>query len=136
MPDVKSLEGKRVGVLQGSAQEDFLNRHWASARVTIVPYADQDQVYSDLLAGRLDASVQEAQAAKDGFLSKPAGHGYAIAGQPLSDPATLGEGIGFGLRRGDSALGGKINAAIDALKKEGTLSALSRKYFGRDIIVK
>jgi lysine/arginine/ornithine transport system substrate-binding protein len=40
------------------------------------------------------------------------------------------------LRKGDKALAGKIDAALDALKKDGTLSALSQKYFKRDIIVK
>src|SRR3954467_6954125 len=103
MPDVKSMQGKRVGVLQGSSQEDFLKAHWANAGVSVVSYADQDQVYTDLVAGRLDAAVQETQTVEDGFLKKPAGHDYAIAGQPLSDPATLGEGTGFGLRKGDKA---------------------------------
>jgi lysine/arginine/ornithine transport system substrate-binding protein len=136
LPEVKSVQGKRVGVLQGSSQEDFLKRHWANAGVSIVSYQDQDQVYADLVAGRLDAAVQEAQTVEDGFLSKPSGRDYAIVGQPLSDPATLGEGTGFGLRKGDKALTGKINAALDALKKDGTLSKLSQQYFKRDIIAK
>ena len=136
MPDVKSMQGKRVGVLQGSSQEDFLKAHWANAGVSVVSYADQDQVYTDLVAGRLDAAVQETQTVEDGFLKKPAGHDYAIAGQPLSDPVTLGEGTGFGLRKGDKALAKKVDAALEALKKDGTLSALSQKYFNRDIIAK
>ncbi|HEY4297288.1 MAG TPA: ABC transporter substrate-binding protein [Paraburkholderia sp.] len=136
LPDVKSLQGKRVGVLQGSSQEDFLKQHWANAGVSVVSYQDQDQVYSDLTAGRLDAAVQEAQTAQQGFLDKPAGRGYVIVGEPLKDPATLGEGTGFGMRKGDTALAGKVNAALDALKKDGTLSNLSIKYFKRDIIAK
>ena len=136
LPDVKSLHGKRVGVLQGSSQEDFLKQHWATEGVTIVSYQDQDQVYSDLVAGRLDAAVQEAQTVEVGFLSKPEGHDYAIVGKPLSDPATLGEGTGFGMRKSDRALAGKIDAALAALKKDGTLSSLSQKYFKRDIIAK
>jgi lysine/arginine/ornithine transport system substrate-binding protein len=135
-PDVKSLQGKRVGVLQGSSQEDFLKAHWANAGVQIVSYQDQDQVYADLVAGRLDAAVQEAQTAQDGFLSKPAGAGYEIVGQPLKDPSTLGEGTGFGLRKGDKALQSKVDAALAELKKDGTLTALSQKYFKRDIIAK
>ncbi|RDK02816.1 ABC transporter substrate-binding protein [Paraburkholderia lacunae] len=136
LPDAKSLQGKRVGVLQASSQEDFLKQHWENAGVKIVSYQDQDQVYADLVAGRLDAAVQEAQTAQDGFLDKPAGHDYVIVGEPLKDPATLGEGTGFGMRKGDKALGGKINAALAALKKDGTLSNLSMKYFKRDIIAK
>ncbi|TAL94772.1 MAG: ABC transporter substrate-binding protein [Paraburkholderia sp.] len=136
LPDVKSLQGKRVGVLQGSSQEDFLKQHWATAGVSIVSYQDQDQVYADLVAGRLDAAVQEAQTVQDGFLGKPEARDFAILGAPLSDPATLGEGTGLGLRKGDQALKSKVVAALDSLKKDGTLSALSQKYFKRDIIAK
>ncbi|MBP0594321.1 ABC transporter substrate-binding protein [Paraburkholderia sp. LEh10] len=136
LPDVKSLQGKRVGVLQGSSQEDFLKKHWANAGVQVVSYQDQDQVYADLVAGRLDAAVQEAQTAQDGFLSKQAGAGYEIVGEPLKDPSTLGEGTGFGLRKSDKALQAKVDAALAELKKDGTLTALSQKYFKRDIIAK
>ena len=136
LPEVKMLQGKHVGVLQGSSQEDFLKKHWAKAGVDVVSYQDQDQVYADLVAGRLDAAVQEAQTAQDGFLDKPNGAGYDIAGAPLKDPSTLGEGTGFGLRKQDKALLVKVNAALDALKRDGTLSALSQKYFKRDIIAK
>jgi lysine/arginine/ornithine transport system substrate-binding protein len=59
-----------------------------------------------------------------------------IVGEPLKDPATLGEGTGFGLRKGDKALRAKIDTALDELKKDGTLSKLSIKYFKRDIIAK
>ena len=136
LPDTKKLQGKHVGVLQGSSQEDFLKKHWANAGVDVVSYQDQDQVYSDLVAGRLDAAVQEAQTAQDGFLDKPNGNGYEIVGEPLKDPSTLGEGTGFGLRKSDTALLAKVNAALDALKQDGTLSKLSQKYFKRDIISK
>ncbi|MGF6598864.1 lysine/arginine/ornithine transport system substrate-binding protein [Paraburkholderia sp. GAS448] len=136
LPDVKNLQGKRVGVLQGSSQEDFLKAHWANAGVSVVSYQDQDQVYSDLIAGRLDAAVQEAQTVQDGFLGKPEARDYAILGEPLHDPATLGEGTGLGLRKGDQALKTKVDAALDSLKKDGTLSSLSQKYFKRDIIAK
>ncbi|MEX3960009.1 amino acid ABC transporter substrate-binding protein (PAAT family) [Trinickia symbiotica] len=136
LPDVKSLHGKRVGVLQGSSQEDFLKAHWANAGVEVVSYQDQDQVWADLVAARLDAAVQEAQTAQDGFLDKPAGHGFTFVGEPLKDTATLGEGTGFGMRKGDKALAEKVDAALSELKKDGTLSALSLKYFKRDIIAK
>ena len=135
-PTPGSLKGKSVGVLQGSTQEDFVRKHWASEGVQVVTYQSQDQIFADLSAGRLDGGVQEVQTAIDGFLAKPEGKDFDFAGPALSDPKTLGEGTGFGLRKNDAALKAKIVAALDALKKDGTLSQLSQKYFKRDIIAK
>jgi len=136
LPTPASLKGKSVGVLQGSTQEDYVRKHWASEGVQIVTYQSQDQIFADLSAGRLDGAVQEVQTAIDGFLAKPEGKNFDFAGGALTDPSTLGEGTGFGLRKDDAALKAKVVAALDSLKKDGTLSQLSQKYFKRDIIAK
>ncbi|WP_283148444.1 ABC transporter substrate-binding protein [Silvimonas soli] len=135
-PTVASLKGKTIGVAQGTSQEDFVKAHWATAGVKVQSYQAQDQIWSDLLSGRVDAAVQESQTAQDSFLSKPAGKDYAFAGAPLTDPVTLGEGTGLAVRKGDKATHDKVQAAIDSLKKDGSLSKLSLKYFKRDIIAK
>ena len=135
-PTPESLKGKSIGVLQGSTQEDYVRKHWGTQGVNIVTYENQDQIFADLAAGRLDGAVQEVQTATDGFLSKPQGKGFDFAGAALKDPATLGEGTGFGMRKDDAALKAKVVAAIDSLRKDGTLTKLSMKYFGRDIVAK
>jgi lysine/arginine/ornithine transport system substrate-binding protein len=38
-----------------------------------VAYQNQDLIYSDLAAGRLDAAFQDEVAASEGFLKQPAG---------------------------------------------------------------
>ncbi len=133
-PTPASLKGKQIGVQQGTTQEDYVRKHWAPAGVSVVTYESQDQIFVDLASGRLDGAVQEVQTATDGFLSKPQGKDYDFAGAPLKDPATLGEGTGFGLRKNDTALKAKVDAALDSLRKDGTLTKLSMKYFGRDIV--
>ncbi|KWF96005.1 ABC transporter substrate-binding protein [Burkholderia cepacia] len=136
LPDVAHLQGKRIGVLQGSSQEDFLKRNWEPHGIVITPYQDQNLVYADLAAGRLDAAVQESQTAQEGFLDKPEGRDFSMVGKPLQDPSTLGEGVGWAFRKQDAALRGQVSAALAELKKDGTLSKLSVQYFKRDIIAK
>jgi lysine/arginine/ornithine transport system substrate-binding protein len=51
--------------------------------VDVVAYQNQDLIYSDLAAGRLDAALQDEVAASEGFLKQPAGKDFAFAG-PLS----------------------------------------------------
>ena len=48
----------------------------------------------------------------------------------MRDDRILGDGIGFGLRKGDAALKARLDAAIEQLKADGTVQALGRKYFG------
>ncbi len=61
-PTPASLKGKSVGVLQGSIQETLAKAHWENEGVKVVPYQDQNQVYTDLKSGRLDATLVLAPA--------------------------------------------------------------------------
>lgn len=129
-PDAKSLAGKHVGVLQGSIQENYAKAHWAPAGVDVVSYQDQNQVYLDLTAGRLDATLIMAPAGQSGFLAHPDGKGFAFVGDAVQDDKILGEGIAFGLRKDDTARLQQLNAAIAKVKQQGTIDVLSKKYFG------
>lgn len=136
-PDAKSLAGKHVGVLQGSIQENYAKAHWAPEGVDVVSYQDQNQVYLDLTAGRLDATLIMAPAGQSGFLAHPDGKGFAFVGEAVQDDKILGEGIAFGLRKDDTATLKKLNDAIAKVKQQGTIGELSKKYFGDiDVTVK
>ena len=84
-PTVESLKGKRVGVLQGTTQETFGNEHWAPKGIEIVSYQGQDNIYSDLTAGRIDAAFQDEVAASEGFLKQPVGKDYKFGGPSVKD---------------------------------------------------
>ena len=55
----------------------------------VVPYQNQDQVYTDLTSGRLDAALQDAVQANIGFLKTPRGAGFAFVGKDIDDPKIL-----------------------------------------------
>ncbi|SDF86304.1 amino acid ABC transporter substrate-binding protein, PAAT family [Paraburkholderia phenazinium] len=129
-PTPESLKGKRVGVLQGSIQETYAKVHWESAGVNVVSYQDQNQIYADLGAGRLDATLVLAPSGQSGFLSRPDGKDFSFAGQPVRDDKILGSGIAFGLRKGDTALRDQLNAAIVKVQADGTVKTLAQKYLG------
>jgi lysine/arginine/ornithine transport system substrate-binding protein len=130
LPTPEALKGKRVGVLQASIQETFAKTHWEPAGVAVVSYQDQNQVYTDLVAGRLDATLVLAPAGQTGFLSKPSGKDYAFVGQPVRDDKILGSGIAYGIRKGDTALRERLNAAIAKVQADGTVKTLAAKYLG------
>jgi lysine/arginine/ornithine transport system substrate-binding protein len=132
-PTASSLAGKSVGVEQGSMQETYAKTHWGTKGVNIVSYADQDQVYVDLLAGRLDASLQNAVQAERGFLDTSRGAPYAFAGPTLDDSAIFGPGTAIGLRKEDTDLKEKLDTAIAAMIKDGTYKRVADKYFDFDV---
>jgi polar amino acid transport system substrate-binding protein len=49
------------------------------------------------------------------------------------DPAILGAGVGIGIRKGEDELKGKLNAAIKAIRANGTYDTFSKKYFDFDV---
>jgi len=133
LPTPESLKGKTVGVEQGTIQEAYAKAHWASAGANVVSYQNQDQVYSDLMSGRLDASLQDAVQAEIGFLKTPRGAGYTFVGGNLEDAKTLGNGAGIGMRKEDTDLVKKVDAAIASMIKDGTYKKIEGKYFAFDV---
>ena len=127
-PTAESLKGKRVGVEQGTIQETYAKENWAPKGVNVVPYQNQDQVYADLISGRLDAALQDEVQADLGFLKTPRGAGFQFAGKEIPTGAAA-----IGLRKEDADLKGKIDKAIADMIKDGTYKKIEAKYFDFDV---
>jgi histidine transport system substrate-binding protein len=54
---LEAPSGQSVGYLQGSIQEVYAKQVLAKAGMKVVAYPDQEQVYADLITGRLQASA-------------------------------------------------------------------------------
>ncbi|WP_118184750.1 ABC transporter substrate-binding protein [Paraburkholderia phosphatilytica] len=132
-PTPAGMAGKTVGVEQGTIQETYAKTYWEPKGAKVVSYQNQDQVYADLLSGRLDASLQDAVEAEIGFLKTPRGAGFAFAGNDIVDEKVLGNGAGIGLRKEDTDLKAKIDKAIADIIKDGTYKKLEKKYFDFDV---
>ena len=127
-PTADSLKGKSVGVEQGTIQETYAKENWAPKGVNVVPYQNQDQVYADLISGRLDAALQDEVQADLGFLKTPRGAGFQFAGKEIPTGAAA-----IGLRKEDADLKGKIDKAIADMIKDGTYKKIEAKYFDFDV---
>jgi histidine transport system substrate-binding protein len=133
LPTFESLKGKRIGVEQGSTQEAYAKRVWGSKGVEVLSYQNQDQVYADLVVGRLDASLQGSIQASYGFLKTAPGKDYEFAGETLDDPDFFGVGDGLGLRKEDVALREDLNKALVTILANGTYARINNKYFDFDV---
>jgi polar amino acid transport system substrate-binding protein len=126
-----SLAGKIVGVQVSTVHADYAKKHFTEA-AEIKEYQTQDEANQDLAAGRIDA-VQADAIALDAFLKSEAGACCEHKGNVADDPAVLGLGVGIGVRKEDTALKDKLNAAIKAIRANGTYDTFSKKYFDFNI---
>ncbi|UZM14520.1 transporter substrate-binding domain-containing protein [Pseudomonas kielensis] len=126
--DLASLKGKKVGYEQGTIQEAYAKQVLDKAGVETQAYANQDQVYADLISGRLDASIQDMLQAELGFLKSPQGVDYEVS--PPVDSPLLPAKTAVGIAKGNSELKALINKGIQALHDDGTYAAIQKKHFG------
>ncbi|MEI9406992.1 transporter substrate-binding domain-containing protein [Mesorhizobium argentiipisi] len=125
-----TLSGKAIAVLRSSNSEAVVKQLMGDV-VTIRSYDSLDNMKLDLAAGRVDGGLADYFTWRD-FLETPSGSGAAFFGPELKG-GLWGPGVGAGMRKDDAELLGKFNAAIDAATKDGTIKALSLKWFKTDI---
>jgi polar amino acid transport system substrate-binding protein len=130
-PDAAGLAGKTLGVQVSTTHQNYAAEHFGDA--TIREYQTQDEANQDLVAGRIDATQADGLAMQS-FLETPEGQACCeLKGPVPDDEAILGAGVGVGLRKGETELRDKINAAIEAIRANGTYDEISGRYFTIDI---
>jgi polar amino acid transport system substrate-binding protein len=129
----EGLAGKIIGVQTSTIHEAYVNQYFAAGAAEVKVYQTQDEVNQDLAAGRVDA-IQADSITLDAFLASEAGAACCeLVGAVADDPVILGAGVGAGVRKEDTELKDKLNAAIAAIIADGTYDAITAKYFASSI---
>jgi polar amino acid transport system substrate-binding protein len=114
----EDLRGKILGVQVSTTHSAYAKKHFTEA-AEIKEYQTQDEANQDLAAGRIDAT-QADSIALDAFLKSEQGAACCdLKGHVAEDVEILGPGVGAGLRKEDTELKEKINAAIKAIRENG-----------------
>jgi octopine/nopaline transport system substrate-binding protein len=125
---IKAFKGKTIGVQTATIHQNFLDSG-LMGKIKVRTYKTQDEVNLDLVAGRIDAALAAAVAFTD--YAEKSGKGVVLTG-PTFAGGDFGNGVGVGIRKGDSELLNDFNAAIDKARDEGIISRLAIKHFGFD----
>lgn len=126
-----SLKGKVVGVQTNTAHYRFISKYFPSATLKI--YDTQDNSNADLVAGRLDLEMADAVVLNE-FMKTDQGKDLEVkAMTPMTDTVVFGYGVGGGVRKTDQALKARLNAAIAAIRADGTYDKIAKKYFDFNI---
>ncbi len=128
----EGLKGKIIGVQASTVHADYVKKHFADA-AEIKEYQTQDEANQDLAAGRIDAT-QADSIALDAYLQSDQGKACCdLKGYVAEDLDILGPGVGAGVRKEDTALKDRLNAAIKAIRDNGKYAEITNKYFTFDI---
>jgi polar amino acid transport system substrate-binding protein len=119
-PSLAALRGHRVGTLGGTIAYERLLRAQAEEGVTVVSYDDDVHPYADLRQGRLDAVLLDNIIAARSMRRIP---GLYTEQRPVA----AGHYIGV-LAKGNEALRDRVDEALRARMRDGTLERIYRKW--------
>ncbi len=121
---VGDMKGKIVGYMSGSTAEKWVGENKASGGFSDTKgYKSQQDIFLDLAAGRVDVMVSDMPGMQYAFKT--------MKGLAVRDRIKTGEQYGLMMGKDDPKLE-KLNAALTAMKSDGTLAAMHKKWFGAD----
>lgn len=129
---LKALDGKTVGVQAGTTHAQFIAKRAPGADLRTYDTLDQMQI--DLSSGRLDVAFSDIAALQD-FVDKPENKDFEILKVSIRsdfDPS-LGEGVGVGIAKDNTALKAEVDKALCELTSDGSIGKSSQKWFKTDI---
>ncbi|PZM15512.1 transporter substrate-binding domain-containing protein [Rhizobium tubonense] len=124
------LKGKTVGVVQSTSQEQLINAYYGT-NVAVRSYQNSAARDLDLKAGRIDAGFDSGVYATTA-LAKPGNEDLQMSG-PLMKGAMLATEVAIGMRKGETDLKAKFDAAIRDSAKAGVIKSLSEKWSKLDL---
>lgn len=126
------LKGKRIGVQRATNFDRYVTEKFAPAGAEVVRYGSQNEIFLDLLGGRLDATMASSVVIDESLLKRPEGQGYEFVGPSFTEEQFFGTGIGIAVRKSDP-LAGRFNQALATIRANGTYDKIRQKYFDFDI---
>jgi polar amino acid transport system substrate-binding protein len=129
-PDaVDALIGKTIGVQRATIHEETIKEMYGD-RVTIKTYDTNENCILDLQNKRLDAMIASRPLMAHYIKHHPeAGFTFLLG---MYNPVSAA----IGLRKEDSQLLEKFNAALETIVKNGTYDTLSNNWFGESLLKK
>lgn len=120
--DFDNMEGKKIGVQGGTIQAAYAEETFKEKN-TIKSYEKPDQSVADLAAGNIDLLLA------DGSFLEPVVSGSGGSIVFVGPNVQIGGGVAIGLRKTDTELAEKMNAALEEAKKDGTVDKMIKDFF-------
>jgi octopine/nopaline transport system substrate-binding protein len=126
----KLLKGKTIGVVQSTSHEQLIKAYFGDT-VTVRAYKSSGERDLDLKAGRIDAGFDSGVYGTT-TLARPGNEDLQMTG-PLMKGAMLATEVALGMRKGETDLKEKFDAAIKSAAEAGVIRRLSQKWSKLDL---
>lgn len=129
LPEIRPeyLEGKKVGVVAGSAHEAYLKAMFTDAEIKTYP--DSDALRAALRKSEVDVIFGDGISLAFWINGTDSGDCCAFSGGPFVESRYFGEGIGIGVRKGNDLLRQALNWALFRIWEKGRYTDLWLRYF-------
>ena len=127
MVNPAGFAGLRIGLERATTYEEWLKAYVPDAEVAY--YDNNESMYLDLAAGRVDAIMTNPMKAYLKFLSQEDGAGFEVIGPQIEEEQYFGIGVGIGLRKGNDELRARIDEALKGMVEDGSLAEFGLRYF-------
>jgi polar amino acid transport system substrate-binding protein len=121
------LEGRKVGVIAGTAHEAYLKAMFTDAELH--PYPNDDALRSALRRGEVDFIFGDAISLAFWINGTDSGDCCAFSGGPFVESRYFGEGVGIAVRKGNDLLRQSLNWAMFRVWEKGRYTDLWLHYF-------
>lgn len=127
-----ALAGKAVGAQSSTTQAEYVQKTYPSADIRL--YKTQDEANLDMASGRLDVMVGDVIPMLDWTTKTEDGKCCELVGEPITDKAFVGDGVGMAVRQEDNKLRENLNKALAAIIANGTYKVINDKYFTVNVL--
>lgn len=123
----QALEGRKIGVVAGTAHEAYLKALFTEA--VLQPYPNADAAHFALKKGEVDLLFGDGISLAFWLNGTDSGNCCVFRGGPFLESRYFGEGVGIAVRRGNDLLRQAFNWALFQLWEKGRFTDLWLKYF-------
>jgi polar amino acid transport system substrate-binding protein len=126
-PLARKLQGRRVGVVAGSAHEQLLRD--AFAGVQVAAYDTPDALLADMKGAKIDAAFGDGMRFAAWLAAPDAADCCRFAGGPYLAPDYLGGGLAIAVMPANDDLAAAFDAALQQISAKGVFAELYLRYF-------
>jgi polar amino acid transport system substrate-binding protein len=125
--DVKALAGKRLGFVNGTSHQAFLDKYYGRSALT--GFGSEAEMFENLRTGGLDAAFADVTHAYFWVQGKASRACCDVLGQSFFDRSSISRSLAFLVKRDKTSLRENLDYGLDQAQLHGDIAKIFKRYF-------